>query len=171
MGYMDVTSSRVSYEQVAYFSKIVLDYLQSSKDIEPFYEHPVSMDGIRAAIAARKNFSTNRAVLVDQLDKQYEDIKTDEKVLQHISALKEENTFTVVTAHQPNIFTGHLYFIYKIIHTIRLANRLSHQMPDYRFVPVFYMEAKTPILTNSVIFTSMVKSSSGIHNKKVPLDA
>ena len=30
-------------------------------------------------------------------------------------ALADEHTFTVCTAHQPNIFTGHLYFIFKIL--------------------------------------------------------
>ncbi len=53
--------------------------------------------------------------------------------------LSQENTFTICTAHQPNIFTGHLYFIYKILHTIKLAEELSTQLPEYNFVPVYFM--------------------------------
>jgi bacillithiol biosynthesis cysteine-adding enzyme BshC len=45
----------------------------------------------------------------------------------------------VCTAHQPNIFTGHLYFIYKIVHTIKLADRLDKELPGNKFVPVFYV--------------------------------
>ena len=51
----------------------------------------------------------------------------------------KENTFTVTTAHQPNIFTGPLYFIYKIIHAIQLAAELKKQFPKNNFVPVYYM--------------------------------
>src|SRR5262249_39082453 len=43
------------------------------------------------------------------------------------------------TAHQPNIFTGHLYFIYKILHAIKLAAFLKAEIPHHKFVPVFYM--------------------------------
>ena len=50
-----------------------------------------------------------------------------------------ENTFTITAAHQPNIFTGHLYFIYKIIHAIKVADELQKLLPDNNFVPVYYM--------------------------------
>lgn len=49
------------------------------------------------------------------------------------------DSFTICTAHQPNIFTGHLYFIYKILHAIRLAEDLKKELPAYNFVPVYYM--------------------------------
>ena len=56
-----------------------------------------------------------------------------------MNLLLKENTFTVTTAHQPNIFTGPLYFIYKIIHAIQLAAELKKQFPQHNFVPVYYM--------------------------------
>src|SRR5690606_6933756 len=34
---------------------------------------------------------------------------------------------------------GNLFFIYKILHTIRLAARMQEDFPAYQFVPVFYM--------------------------------
>lgn len=60
-------------------------------------------------------------------------------VKKNITSLLHKNTFTLCTAHQPNIFTGHLYFIYKILHTIKLAEKLNHEISDHHFVPVFYM--------------------------------
>lgn len=60
-------------------------------------------------------------------------------VQENIEALLQENTFTVCTAHQPNLFTGPLYFVYKVLHTIRLAAHLTEQLPGNRFVPVYYM--------------------------------
>jgi bacillithiol biosynthesis cysteine-adding enzyme BshC len=53
--------------------------------------------------------------------------------------LRDESTFTIVTAHQPNIFTGYLYFVYKLLHTIKLADYLHKELPQYNFVPVYYM--------------------------------
>ncbi|HEX3766757.1 MAG TPA: bacillithiol biosynthesis cysteine-adding enzyme BshC, partial [Puia sp.] len=60
-------------------------------------------------------------------------------VAKNISSLSDKSTFTITTAHQPAVFTGPLYFIYKILHVIKLANVLSQRFPDKHFVPVFYM--------------------------------
>jgi uncharacterized protein YllA (UPF0747 family) len=68
--------------------------------------------------------------LVEQLNLQYQDVKDDDKVKANINALLSDNTFTVCTAHQPNIFTGHLYFIYKIMHAIKLSDTLKKQLPE-----------------------------------------
>src|SRR5699024_3935377 len=53
--------------------------------------------------------------------------------------LADRNTFTICTAHQPNLFTGYLYFVYKILHAVKLAASLKEQYPHYNFVPVYYM--------------------------------
>jgi uncharacterized protein YllA (UPF0747 family) len=50
-----------------------------------------------------------------------------------------EDTFTITTAHQNNIFTGPLYFIYKILHAIKLADHLNTIIPEHKFVPLFYI--------------------------------
>lgn len=136
---MDCISTRLPYSQTGYFSEIILDYLKQADSLKPFYKHPVSVDGIRASLAARKRFPTNRPVLVEALKEQYKNIATSDRVREHIELLADENTFTVCTAHQPAIFTGSLYFIYKILHTIKLASFLSKEFPEHRFVPVFYM--------------------------------
>src|SRR5690606_4782654 len=50
-----------------------------------------------------------------------------------------EQTFTVTTGHQLNIFTGPLYFVFKIAGTMRLAQDLKKAFPAYSFVPVYWM--------------------------------
>jgi bacillithiol biosynthesis cysteine-adding enzyme BshC len=136
---MDWTSTHLPYQQTGFFSKIITDYLNKAGDLTPFYQHPVSPEGIRSSVEARSRFPVNRPVLVKALEEQYQGASPAPLVEQHIGWLSEENTFTVCTAHQPAIFTGHLYFIYKILHTIRLARYLSGQFPQHHFVPVFYM--------------------------------
>ncbi len=127
------------YSQIKNFSKIVLDYVEGAKDLKEFYQHDVSLEGIKESIKQRKKFNTNRQLLVEQLQKQYGNINESESVNANIKSLADENTFTICTAHQPNIFTGHLYFIYKILHTIKLAAACKKQLPEYNFVPVFFM--------------------------------
>ncbi|MDQ6890288.1 MAG: bacillithiol biosynthesis cysteine-adding enzyme BshC, partial [Bacteroidota bacterium] len=129
----------LSYSQTGNFTKIVLDYVEGSKDLKEFYEHKVDLSGIKASIEQRKNTYTDRKLLADQLQIQYKNLKGCDKVEANIDRLYDENTFTICTAHQPNIFTGHLYFIYKILHTIKLAEELKKQLPEYNFVPVFFM--------------------------------
>ena len=127
------------YSQTGKFTKIVLDYINGDTGLKNFYSNPVNIDGIKSAIGARKKFSTNRKLLVDQFTKQYRDFEDCESVKANIDALSSENTFTICTAHQPNIFTGHLYFVYKILHTIKVADSLKRELPEYNFVPVFFM--------------------------------
>jgi len=129
----------ISYEQTGNFSKIVTDYLSENSSLKNFYQHPANLTGIKDAIDSRKSFNTNRKLLVAHLENQYSAVEASQKVKHNINALKNENAFTICTAHQPNIFTGHLYFIYKIVHTIKLADALNRELPENEFVPVFYV--------------------------------
>ena len=129
----------LSFQDTSAFSKIVLDYLNADEKLKPFYRHAVNVDGIKDAISARKNYPTNRRVLVDALTKQYAGYTLTASQQFNLDALLNDNSFTVTTAHQPNIFTGHLYFIYKILHAIRICADMKKQFPENEFVPFFYM--------------------------------
>jgi bacillithiol biosynthesis cysteine-adding enzyme BshC len=129
----------IPYSETGRFSKIVLDYIEHSRNLANFFEHPVTIEGIHASVLQRKKYPANRELLVEQLNIQYENVHDSDSIKANIEALSRENTFTVCTAHQPNIFTGHLYFVYKILHTIKLADELKKQLPAYNFVPVFFM--------------------------------
>jgi bacillithiol biosynthesis cysteine-adding enzyme BshC len=78
-------------------------------------------------------------LLVHELKNQYASFPTSELVRENIEKLQRDNTFTICTAHQPCIFTGSLFFIYKIAHAIKLSQRLKADFPQYDFVPVYYM--------------------------------
>lgn len=136
---MKVTSTAIDYGDTGFFSRMILDYLEGNEQIKPFYTHPVSIDGIKAAIDDRKAYDTNRKLLTEVLQKHYAKANPTAKQLHSIQQLGNSNCFTITTAHQPNIFTGHLYFIYKILHTIRLCEKLKAAMPENDFVPVYYM--------------------------------
>lgn len=133
------TAHRIPYQQTNYFSKIVLDYLANEASLQPFFALPPSLDGVKQAITQKELRPVDRAVLVGVLKEQYSGVNTSTEVTRNIEALARENTFTICTAHQPNLFTGPLYFIYKILHAVRLAEFLKGELPHYNFVPVYYM--------------------------------
>lgn len=136
---MPFSSSYYSYRNTKSFSELVLDYLDNNESLRPFYQHLPTMQGIQASIMSRAQYLTDRNLLHKVLQEQYQHVSTTTKVKVNIDALLSENTFTICTAHQPNIFTGHLYFIYKIIHAIQLAEELNRTMPEHYFVPVYFM--------------------------------
>ena len=129
----------IPYNETNSFSKIVLDYLDGSENLRPFYSFPPDEKGIEEIIEQKKKQNINRELLVEELQKQYELAKPGDYVKTNIELLREENTFTICTAHQPNLFTGPLYFMYKILHTIKLADSLKEKFPHQNFVPVYYM--------------------------------
>jgi bacillithiol biosynthesis cysteine-adding enzyme BshC len=136
---MDSNCQYITYESTGYFSKIVIDYLHASPQLQPFYKHHFSIDGIQSAIKARQAFTTNRNLLYNALIQQYQGLWLSTSQEKNLELLLQENTFTITTAHQPNIFTGPLYFIYKILHAAKLAEELKRQLPENNFVPMFYM--------------------------------
>lgn len=136
---MDCTSTKLAYGQTGYFSKIVVDYIEGSAELKPYYKYPVSLKGIIASISERQRFATNRPLLVEELQKQYSNLPSSKLVQENIDKLSDEKTFTICTAHQPCIFTGTLFFIYKILHAVKLAKECRQSFPEFDFVPVYYM--------------------------------
>jgi bacillithiol biosynthesis cysteine-adding enzyme BshC len=136
---MKVDCSNISYSDTGLFSNLVRDYVASNGTARSFVQYEPTYKGIENAIEQRKKYPTNRKVLVEVLNKQYQSLQNTQAVKANLDTLLEENTFVITTAHQPNIFTGPLYFFYKIIHTIQLAADLKKRYPNYNFVPVYYM--------------------------------
>src|SRR5947209_7771603 len=136
---MHFEARHIPYQQTSYFSKIVTDYLNKTEEIAPFYAFSSTKEGLLKAIENRKRHQVDRLLLVNVLEKQYQQVRAKDAVLENIRLLRNEDTFTVCTAHQPNLFTGPLYFIYKILHTIRLAAFLNENLAGHHFVPVYYM--------------------------------
>ena len=130
---------RVALSKTRQFSSFFLDYLQGKEELKSFYTHVPQLDSFKKAIEAKKFSLTSRKVLTDALDRQYEGLEISELVSFNLSQLRNENTFTVTTGHQLNLFTGPLYFIYKLVSTINLAKKLQEVYPNCHFVPVYWM--------------------------------
>ena len=137
---MSQSSKHIPFSSTHVFSTLINDYLEGKGNAMDFVQYaPNVEEGYRSAIEGRKKYPINRILLFDVLTKQYSNLPQEKEVNDKLALLKKDTTFVVTTAHQPNLFTGPLYFFYKIIHAIQLAASLKATFPDYDFVPVYYM--------------------------------
>ncbi|HCN83765.1 MAG TPA: bacillithiol biosynthesis cysteine-adding enzyme BshC [Sphingobacteriaceae bacterium] len=134
-------SSCIDYQETGSFSPVITDYLEQDPKLAPFYNFAPTITGFQQLIEQRKTnkIAVNRDLLVQVLKEQYLNNPASVQVNQNIELLSKENTYTITTGHQLNIFTGPLYFIFKIVTSINLANDLKKALPDYNFVPVYWM--------------------------------
>ena len=133
---------KIPYDQTNFFSKFILDYLSGAESLTPFYNRAPKLSSFKAQILEKQKQPVNRKVLVEELSQQYSLINTTDSVTRNIQSLLQENTFTVATGHQLCLFTGPLYFIYKIITTINLSEQLKSEYPEYNFVPIYWMASE-----------------------------
>ena len=129
-----MTHTFIPYNQIAYKD---LFYIDQPEKLSNFYSFSPDIQGLIEAAKARKKYPVNRPLLIDVLKSHYAQVSVTEKQQLNIDNLINENTFTVVTAHQPCLLTGPAYYFYKIFSTIQLCTILKSTMPDCDFVPVF----------------------------------
>ena len=132
---------QIPFQSTGYFSKLICDYISKDEKTQSLYGNFPNLKGFEKQIQFKySTFSEeNRAVLVKSLKDQYKDISTSELTQANINSLQQKNSFTVVTGHQLNIFTGPLYFLYKIVSTIKLCRQLKEEFPKENFIPVYWM--------------------------------
>ena len=133
--------TQIPFKKTGFFSDMMIDYLDENSRLKPFYNNFPNTKGFYNQIEEKKKSFRlqNRIVLSDALQNQYKGFAISDKTQENIDLLKKQNTFTVTTGHQLNLFTGPLYFLYKIISTINLAEELSEKFPENQFIPVYWM--------------------------------
>ncbi len=137
-----MNSTKIKLRETGHFSAFFIDYIEGNPGLKDFYGLKPDLHNFKDQIAQKYFAANDRKILTDSLFLQYRSIDIPPAVERNISGLINENTFTVTTGHQLNIFSGPLYFHYKIITTINLAYKLKKLYPDYNFVPVYWMASE-----------------------------
>jgi bacillithiol synthase len=133
----------VSFDDSGLFSGLFLDYLKQSKKTKPYYEYSFEINGFKDFLNKNHYSYLNRNNLADIVLQQSKQVSNCNPLsLKNIELLKENNTYTVTTGHQLCLFTGPLYFIYKIISVIQLTEMLNNELNDHHFVPVYWMASE-----------------------------
>ncbi|MGB0895706.1 MAG: bacillithiol biosynthesis cysteine-adding enzyme BshC [Flavobacteriaceae bacterium] len=129
----------IPFRETNYFSSLLCDYLDEHSSLTPFYNTFPNIDNFKDQINTKQFSNSNREVLVSVLEQQYKAIEQSESTAHHIASLKLDTTYTITTGHQLNLFTGPLYFLYKIVSTLNLCEELRVKYPEYNFVPIYWM--------------------------------
>ena len=145
---MKINKYSISYSQTGYFKGLATCYNDGNEKLKPFYKYTPDIDSFKDVMEDKSKEFINRELLVRVISDQYlssglldqENYSQITKV--KIDSLASENTFTVTTGHQLCLFTGPLYFLYKIVSTINLSKKLKDKYPHRDFVPVFWMASE-----------------------------
>ncbi len=136
------TINKISFQDIESIPQLIKDFL--NHDIEGFEEYTFSLDHFRKQIHRKQESFTEeqRHILADALEKQLAHLDLSSKQKENLSALKFSNTFTVTTGHQLNLFSGPVFFVYKILQTVKTCSYLKQNFPDFNFVPVYWMASE-----------------------------
>jgi bacillithiol synthase len=134
-------NNKITYQNSGYFSKLIVDYLDQKAELKSLFNRFPTIENFRDQMREKKeNFPfENREILATEIEKQYVNFEISESTSHNIQLLKQSNTYTITTGHQLNLFTGPLYFLYKIVTTINLCKELKIKYPSENFVPVYWM--------------------------------
>lgn len=129
----------IGFENIDSIPKLVKDFL--GHNLEGFQEKIFDLENIKNQITEKQNSysDSKREILYNTIFSQNQEEQMSPKQLDYLFSLKDKNTFTITTGHQLNLFTGPVFFVYKILQTIKTAEFLTSNFPEHNFVPVFWM--------------------------------
>jgi len=135
--------TKIPFEETKAFAPFFLDYIHQQPSLQSFYDTFPAPENFNISLTKKKSFpKAHRDTLVSVLREQYRNTELTSAVSGNIDALRHDSAFTITTGHQLNIFTGPLYFIYKIVTVINACKKLSELHPDKKFVPVYWMASE-----------------------------
>lgn len=131
----------ISYQQTKRFSKLMCDFLNENDKLAPFHTATPSLHNLQnQANLKKKDFSASkRAILYNAINAQYTGCTHTEQTEQNLRLLNTPNAVTITTGHQLSLMTGPLFFIYKIITTIKLCQELNDTKDGNHYLPVYWM--------------------------------
>lgn len=137
---MNIHKTLLPYTSIPQLAKTDAAYAAQDPRLAPFYQYRPELRSFPEILRHRREIPTPRTALVASLKAQYAHFPDQIFVNRHIDALADDHTFTICTAHQPSLLLGPLYFIYKAITTINLAEAVQGLVGDAaRIVPVFVL--------------------------------
>lgn len=138
--YPSMHKSILAYSQVPQLAKTDIAYAGGDDRLIPFFTYAPKLESFSAVLAEKATRQYPRKDLVSSLQRQYAALPVKQKVQQQIDALADDNTYTIVTAHQPVLLTGPLYFVYKALTAIQLAQSVEAlSQGKQKVVPVFVL--------------------------------
>jgi bacillithiol biosynthesis cysteine-adding enzyme BshC len=125
------------------YSNIFLDYLYNFAKLKRFFNYDFHLlPEIPDLTRGFQKSPDHRQRVAEILEAQNLRFDCPQKTIENIHALREADTFCVVTGQQVGIVGGPLYTFYKAVTAVKLAARLSKALAPMQFVPVFWLEGE-----------------------------
>lgn len=122
------------------FADTDIAYAEQDPNLANFFKYAPKLEEFARVIEDKSKDPIDRKLLQSVLRDQYQNYSTDiTQAKAQIDLLDKETTFTVTTAHQPCLFTGPLFFIYKVISAVKLASQLKERYPENDILPVLVL--------------------------------
>ncbi len=135
-------AQQISFLDIDSIPKLIKDFLQQQvpESETAFF----NLKNVEKSMNEKETyFSSDKRMLISEVfQKQYAGFTLSEKQQKNIDSLQKKQTFTIVTGHQLNLFSGPVFFVYKILQTIKTAEFLKEKFPNADFVPVFWMASE-----------------------------
>lgn len=136
----------IPYNLLPTYSELFLNYINDFEKLRKYFEYDFhNYEEIFKCIDLKKEtYQTGRTFfrndLCEILNEQNKGFNSPEKTFENIKLLGSHDTFAVVTGQQIGILTGPYYTILKAINTIQLSEKLNDKFPEFKFVPLFWLE-------------------------------
>lgn len=130
----------IDRNKTEYFSSLANLLVYDQAKLESFITAPFSLKNLseQAEQKVAQFPKEQRRLLNEVLHEQMKGFNHD-KVSESLFLLDDDSAVTITTGHQLNLYTGPLYVIYKIMHVIKLAERMNQIDDNMNYVPLFWM--------------------------------
>jgi bacillithiol biosynthesis cysteine-adding enzyme BshC len=129
--------------EVGSFSELFVEYVTAYERVSKYYNGNFrDLSHLQRVIEQVARLPRDRSTLVRVLAEENREFHCSIKTLANIDLLHEDTTFAVVTGQQVGLLGGPLYTLYKTITTLKLTQRLNESLPDFHFVPIFWLEGE-----------------------------
>lgn len=130
---------RFPLHRMPFLGPIEREMLHRTTRVVPFLTPELTPENLLIQSNQVQESYSSRDILLRILRQQYGDTMLTTRQKQNLDSLALERGFCVVTAHQPLLFGGKGYFLYKALTAIRLAEWASAALPHSAVVPVFVL--------------------------------
>lgn len=132
----------IPFQNIESIPALIKDFLDQK--IDGFEDETFSLKNFTKKFDAKQQIfsAAQREILHKTLETQHADFELTATQQQNLEKLRQNNTFTVTTGHQLNLFTGPVYFVYKILQTIKTARFLNQKFPEQYTVPIFWLASE-----------------------------
>lgn len=136
------TVNKIAFNDIESIPQLIKDFL--NQEIKGFEQKTFSLENFAQQIHQKQNSFENsqREIISKAFTDQLSHVELSSKQKENIESLKSQNTFTITTGHQLNLFSGSAFFVYKILQTIKTCTHLKEKFPDFNFVPVYWMASE-----------------------------